>query len=777
MRSRRTRVMLSMMAVCGGFILYQLIVKGILFQGLNRNKLSDSVILSATRASLKKTKIEDFIKSVDCDCDIESDQKDKFKKAKFHTAFPKQIIVSISPYLSYQQALKDEENINWHHDHEKAVAITAAYAATELKKHLEMIGIDIPIVASPVANLNIKSLILTTRLSDLTQRNKLNSALINQTKEALAILPSNGNVVLFGTNRVNLLYASYRLLENLGFAWYDPYEVQLPDHPEKVHNLNLQPIMESPKVRLRGYWMWAVDGFIPDEFAIWLARNRLNLAAGIRPALRHKLGIKEWGGGHDLITQAFANESLYKAHPDWYALIQGPHWYSFLKRSRRIADSMINPSFASKEAAEYFADKLIPRLAAGDLGEIDILNLWPTDSRSKDVWDQNAKATSLGNQTDNLLFFYLVIAEKIDEAYRNGILHRPVMIAGISYYVTWEPPTNLEIIRRLKNLNYVHLFYTNQRSWSGRISQNLETQEANNRIIDSLTKWKVVFDNTGIVEYHNYSVFSAVGVDDFEFAADNYEYLTENNTQLFAYMHPLLKNPGPRRLTNILFAQLGWEALSPKSNANSKAKNTRIRYFVDRYGKYASEWCKIYALMSRSTQNVKEMFAENSLDWLLLQKIYWDSPRYTQKEVVALIPRYIVGGVQSLPTFGDEDKGNERANFAGLRVSLLLQSFAKQKYHQLFEQATEEKIKHRMQDDIAWFDSTMSRYSLLKALSDYHIDSYDRKNNDGLEQHQRYIKKEVDNLTRSSVTADTISPVDQRAVFGNYLRFINSHGH
>ena len=62
--------------------------------------------------------------------------------------------------------------------------------------------------------------------------------------------------------------------------------------------------------------------------------------------------------------------------------------------------------------------------------------------------------------------------------------------------------------------------------------------------------------DSGIVEYYNYSVYAAVALSDYESIVDNFEILDVDDRSLFAYMHPLLENPGPRRLTNELIAKL-----------------------------------------------------------------------------------------------------------------------------------------------------------------------------------------------------------------------------
>jgi hypothetical protein len=96
-------------------------------------------------------------------------------------------------------------------------------------------------------------------------------------------------------------------------------------------------------------------------------------------------------------------------------------------------------------------------------------------------------------------------------------------------------------------------------------------------------------------------------------------------------MHPLLTNPGPRRLTNALLAKLAWRDVYSGDEA-AGAEQIVQSYFKRRYGADAAEWREVYELMARSVENAREMFAWQSLFWVLFQEQLWAEPPYSRAE-------------------------------------------------------------------------------------------------------------------------------------------------
>lgn len=664
---------------------------------------------------------------------------------------PRQIIVAIAPYSSVQEALSHRDDIDWTHDRIRARAITLAYAATELHNQLAAAGVTTTLTPASASHADGAYIDLAVRDGTTASASMPDAAVNYQAlgNQGYAITPVDGRLYITAASRIGVLYGVYRLLDYLGFAWDDPYETQLPRTHLAGHRITWPTLREKPRVMLRGFWIFGQKA-IPDEFAIWMARNRLNIGGVAKPSLQHMLGLKGWGGGHYLLQEEFSRPGLFEQHPDWFAEINGK------RRPVAPTGDYFNPSFASTGAANYFADRMIQRLQSGDLKNVDILNIWPTDDRFN-RFDQSQAALALGNETDNLLHFYSIVNARFKEAYQNHTLSRKVIVAGISYFLTMEPPTNYEVTSELEGTDYLHIFYPIDEDWSDVVNRNLDLRDSNRKLMQNLNAWQTAARlNYGVVEYYNFSNYAGLCLTDFRFLAGDYAVLTQDRTALFAYMHPLLKNPGPRRLTNVLLAKLAWQPLNDVATAG---KRITQQYFARRYGRYATQWRQIYDLMAESVSNAKEMYGVNSLYWVLFQNLIWSSPPYSSTEAASFIVRYRIGGTQELPGAYSRVTG-DRESFLGLDDSIHLQQLAQTKWSAILRQPIPQNIRARMDSDVEWFAATASRYRLMAATADYVIAT---TYHEDVSQPRARMKREIDFLEKSPVLNDTISPVDQRA--------------
>jgi len=109
------------------------------------------------------------------------------------------------------------------------------------------------------------------------------------------------------------------------------------------------------------------------------------------------------------------------------------------------------------------------------------------------------------------------------------------------------PPTNPSVVGGLRDADYLHLFFPIDRDWSGRFDVGLADRDSNRRILQDMDSWRSRFAlRYGVVEYHNMSAYGAVALTDHLDLAANYSIVGEGRRELYAYMHPLLRNPGPR---------------------------------------------------------------------------------------------------------------------------------------------------------------------------------------------------------------------------------------
>lgn len=670
--------------------------------------------------------------------------------SRLRSPIPERIIVDVAPYASALAALDDRERIDWQRDPVRARAITLAFAAEELRLHLRRIGIEASIERPDTSR--VPAFVLATKTA--IEPDPLAA-------QSYSIRATAHQVHVAGKTSIGVLYGVYRLLEHLGFAWDDPYDTQVPVAAGKHLRVAWPELHDVPATALRGFWIYSSSD-VPDEFAVWAARNRFNLAGRMRLSMQRMLGMQGWGGEHDLLQQEFSKPGLFEAHPDWYSQING------VRRAVAAEGPYFNPAFGNSDAADYFARRMVERLEHGDLRHVDILNVWPTDAR-ENLFDQSTAARALGNETDNMLRFLGEVSAGLKAAQADGRLSRRVTVAGASYFLTMQPPTNREVVTALQRQDYLHLFYPIDRSWAGPIDANLSHRDSNRRLLNQMAAWRRMADlRYGVVDYHNMSAYAALGLSDYGDFAENLVLMGGRRAVLFAYMHPLLRNPGPRRLTHRLMSRLLWRNRQTADNVDARAQGERLiaDYFASRYGEVAREWRKVNDLMSRSVGNAKELFNTDSLYWTLFQEQLWVPATYGRAEAAAFVSRYRAGGAQDLPGKFSA-RVSVRETFPGLDQSILWQQQAKGRWEAVLARDLPTELRARLDHDVAWFAATASRYRLMAATCDFVLapDASQEAANA-----RERARREIQFLAHSPVTQDTISPVDQRA-------FLKHHRH
>jgi hypothetical protein len=234
-------------------------------------------------------------------------------------------------------------------------------------------------------------------------------------------------------------------------------------------------------------------------------------------------------------------------------------------------------------------------------------------------------------------------------------------------------------------------------------------------------------------------------------------------------MHPLLHNPGPRRLTNALLARLSWsESRDGAAPAETPAETVTRRYYEQRYESLATEWRAIDDLMARSVDNAKEMFGTNSLSWVLLQEQIWNPPIYPRDVAANFIERYRIGGAQDLPA-AFSGGTSLRASFRGLDESIQMQMEARTLWSSVMARSLPPGVRQRMESDIVWFEATASRYRLLAATCDF---VRARELGLDLQSSRERISRELGMLRQTPVLADTVSPVNQSLFLAYHAQLV-----
>lgn len=169
-------------------------------------------------------------------------------------ALPSRIAVSVAPFESLEQALSAEPTVDWLRDSQSSNAITLAFAASEISDHLELVNLTTTIDTGssnvgPAIVLSLRDSGTAVSVSAIGGRVDY-QALGDQ---GYAIVPVDGSIIITANPRQGLLYGAYSFLEQLGFAWYDPYETQVPSRSALDGLLRWRSIQAAPRLPLRGF--------------------------------------------------------------------------------------------------------------------------------------------------------------------------------------------------------------------------------------------------------------------------------------------------------------------------------------------------------------------------------------------------------------------------------------------------------------------------------------------------------------------------------------------
>ncbi len=581
---------------------------------------------------------------------------------------------------------------------------------------------------------------------------------------------TRNSVVFQACDSAALLHAESDFLHRVGFRWYSD-DSRFEVIPRKLDwdTLVGRTIRSHPAFSYRGFSTY--ERAPDDSFLLWMARNRLNLIGAVDSKKAHSYGVVNWDGGHEQIGAALSSPELFKKHPDWYGLIHG------VRRPITFGDEYFNPSFGTEAMARHVAEYMErePRYR-----DTDILNLWPTDSRSgaDGAFCGCPACRAKGNHVDALLFTNKVVQSHL----QSNLGQRAPRLAGISYYATWTPPTS-SILKELGK-RYLHVFYTNQRSYSQSIAQTSPEIESNAQICRLMSEWTKDHANTfGVCEYFDYSFYGGIASPMLSTLQDDIRYYRSQGLSLYSYMHPQRGDNGPRRLMNFLIARLTWD---PDENVSGLVRG----YFSDLFPDHAVPMEGIYREMEKAYSNEKEMFGENGLDHNLFQYVNWTERFYSPAERYQNTQKFLRGGCHDLPA-KYSGRVSERSCFVGLDESLKIQEKALVELKAILASFSSPSLeKKRIQVDYEWFDLAHERYSLTKDLIVWNDLDVPRLNATEKLALEKKIRERLAFFRASPLLKRTISPVDHlslivapverllaqskpkpenQSVFGNYL--------
>ncbi len=258
------------------------------------------------------------------------------------------------------------------------------FAAAELQEYLELItGVRLPVVESERIGRKEKGISLSPVEQD------------GIVWDGFIIAADNNGIVIKANQPRGILYGVYQLLEDAGclFVYPGKQEEAVP-HLESVEFIPGERVF-NPTIEHRGltpYSLQASTLELGRDFIDWMAKNKMNyilvsenrktdcpdsahssiwkeVTNELLPELQKRGFVIEMA---EHTIDIFFPRSLFKEHPEWFALIKG---------KRRIGDEN-DPytgqmCYSNKNAVEYYAAAVANY--AANRPEFHIIGTWPRD--------------------------------------------------------------------------------------------------------------------------------------------------------------------------------------------------------------------------------------------------------------------------------------------------------------------------------------------------------------------------------------------------------------
>ena len=482
----------------------------------------------------------------------------------------------ILPYQNTKEMLyiwsKEENNIDFRKDTDKANRCTLSFAATELIDYLTKLNFDVSY--SDTSDTSAINIILSTDQS-------------LPADEHYYIEPTDGGVKISSGIRTGVLYGCYELLKMQGIRWLNPNYDVIPEKAPKALIIPKEKTEYCPDMTLgRGF---DFEGPLKDSTKLWLwmARNGLNLSAS-RPytnAFQKKLGMIFKMGGH--IFERILNpdrktengNSFWDEHNDWYGI----------GRPDRSKETALNTQFcmSNNELCDFLGGELL-NLINNEWYSADRIDVWTFDTWGSTCQCENCK--KLGNSTDQTLYFLSKLRSYLDNAQKENKLDHDVGLIMCSYEgtATLAPPEN-PVPENLKNGKDYVVYYPILRCYKHTLKD--ENCTRNLFYNQHLKNWKDIPIMLG--EYYNVSKFEDLPVLFTKTMPEDIKYYHSLGIRGMTYMHLPMIEWGVRNLTQTLYAELS-------KNVNADVEKIISQYMNDRYQTQAEPMKKAYELCEKA---------------------------------------------------------------------------------------------------------------------------------------------------------------------------------
>ena len=557
-------------------------------------------------------------------------------------AEPVTIIVDSGPFTSVEEAAVAEGRVDfWDADLTDDDACTESFAATELRRFLprytNFTEADIAF-ASPEELPADGDLIFigsgkSNPLTELFTGNRPPDAALSN-PEAFHIRSTDDEgrtfTIIEGGGRAGTLYGTYAYIEQLGVRFFGLGEQGTVYPAEPAALPDKLDLLEQPSFRTRGYMAGAPRG--NDTFFFWMARNRMNLWIATEPNVPFlkKLGIKLYEGGHK-IQENFLNPSApypynhpkfdgdddkpadpypvgsaylgdakrdgkltyAEAHPEWYALRDGKRNAHQHKGIRQ------NYCTSNADATRELAKNLTQSLIDGAYRHADLIDFWMLDGTAP--WCACDDCTKQGNPADRHLAVLHGVFQEIERARRDGRLQREVLLVGLAYLSTLDPPNK----PLPADFDYDHClitFFPISRCYAHPLADP-KCQEINNATLECYNGWAVDPDRNYkgrlcVGEYYNVSSIKTLPAVYTRIMAADVPWYYRTGARDFHYMHTPTSLWGTWTINQRLLARLLWD---PDTDVSPLLDD----YFTLYYPTSTDHARRFYQHLEHATANIK----------------------------------------------------------------------------------------------------------------------------------------------------------------------------
>lgn len=532
-----------------------------------------------------------------------------------------------------------EAKVNWKQGGSDADRCTVAFAAVELRDHLARTAPAWKIRFSATLPA-VGPVIVLGPASTLQAALGLAVAGVPADPQGYVIrsLPHAGQsrLVLAGGGREGVLYAAYAWLGELGWRWQTPGpggEIAPPERTDlPLAGWDLATAPDFPL--FRGFHVEYMGMESPDMIR-WMARNRLNSCC-YHPrsaALMRKLGFRYVSGGHvlegilDPDRPQPDGRTLFEAHPDWFAEVDG---------RRERAQAYRYQFCVTNEAAVNHVAQAVIELCRTDWAETDWQNLWLFDTWAG--WCQCGHCRALGNDADRYLHFLGRVRTAADAAVKAGTLdHAPGFVL-----VAYEGTPSLEGPTRgipdvLASGRDLVLYAPINRCYAHTL-EDPACDELNTHYARTLGEWGREAHRMplAVVEYYNVSKFEDLPLLFTRTMGADFDFYHRTGVRGMSYMHVPVALWGPRALTQLLYARLCWDAAAPVAAIVAD-------YLEKRYGVATAAMREFYDELESAYANVTA-WRNWHKDSVNRQLLAWDGRTRPEKSVFVLQHLQAEGG-------------------------------------------------------------------------------------------------------------------------------------